>query len=80
MRTMANSKDPDEIPHNAATSWFTLFAKAKQSSDKEIQWYLESIASYHIEWTILTFMEIQEDEQNFVFMLNAAFNKPYKSL
>ena len=36
MRALANSEDPDEMPHNS------LFAKAKQSSEKYIyNFYLE---------------------------------------
>ena len=37
MHTLANSKDPDEMSHNAAFHQSALFAKINQPSGKEIQ-------------------------------------------
>ena len=44
--TLANSEDSDEMPHNTAfhQGQSALFAKTKQSSEKEIQYILEIIA------------------------------------
>ena len=44
MRTLANSEDPDEMPHDAAFhQGLHCLLREKQSSAKEIQFYLEII-------------------------------------
>ena len=45
MRTLANSEDPYEMPHNAAFHQdLQCLLRQKQSSEKEIQFHLEIIA------------------------------------
>ena len=42
MSTLANSEDPDEMPHNVAiSSGSTLLVRQKVSSEKEIHFYME---------------------------------------
>ena len=44
MHTLANSEKPDKMMDNAVfSSWSTIFAMTKGSSEKEIQFYLEII-------------------------------------
>ena len=46
MCTLANSEEPDEMPHNAAFHLdLQCLLRQKQSTEKEIHFYLEIITS-----------------------------------
>ena len=53
MHTLANSEDPDEMSHNAAIhQGLHCLLQQKQSSEKEIQFYLKSITCDHSNHTM----------------------------
>ena len=52
MSSSANSEDPDEMLHHAAFHQSTLFAKTKQYSVKEIQFYLRIITCDPLIYTL----------------------------
>ena len=59
MHPLANSEDPDEIPHNAAFhQGLHSLLRQEQSSEKEIQYFLEIITCdpQYIQWTIPSYL------------------------
>ena len=58
MGTLASSEDPDEMPNNAAFhQGMHCLLKQKQSSEKEIQFFLEIITCNHPDLIACYFME-----------------------
>ena len=55
MNTLANSEDPDEMPHKVAFhQGLHCLLRQKRSSEKYVFQKLKPVTPQYIQWTILT--------------------------
>ena len=73
--TFANSEDPDEMPHDVAFHQGLHFLlRQKQSSEKEIQYFLEIITCDPFIYTMYTCLDKQKfSAENCKYFLNHDF-------